>query len=368
MYIFVLIICSMDKYKLLLLLVLLPLISFSQKGFLAGGAVHYGFIMEHRPTMAHLLKAHTKGFELDFAKQTSGKKSWHQVFLFPETGMKFYFSDLGNPQELGVAAGIIPYIYLPFSRTDNFSFGINLGTGYGYVSKIFNTENNHKNLVISTHINGILHGMLETKIKLTRQLSMRAAVALTHFSNGAVKVPNLGINITTAAFGFNYYFDKIRANYHHDSLPAISHKLEFSLSAAGGVKEIYPVGGKKFTTWTAIGTVLQPVKRKSKIGFGVDVFYNTALKVQLSDSAGNAPTSLKIMRLGLGIPYEIRISKINFSLEAGFYLINPKVSDGSAYQRIGFKYYFNNHLFFTNMLKVHFGKADNIEFGLGYTF
>lgn len=340
---------------------------FSQN-YYAGGGLHYGFVMAHRQSMKHLITGHTKGFELNLYEQTSGKRSWEQLYLYPEIGVKFYFADLGNPQYLGFATGAIPYIYFPFFRTKKVSFGLDLGTSYGYVSKRFNPDELHKNIAIGSHINGMMHGMLKLKYNLSPSSALHAGIVFTHFSNGAFKVPNLGINIPTISVGYSFALLNSMKEFKKDSLQKVPRAMRYSVTASAGLKEVYDYGSKKYPTYTISGYALKPIKNKTQLGFSANIFYNTALGYQLADSAGDKVPFDKVIRFGFGIPFAIEVSRFTILLNIGMYLKNDLKTEGNLYQRFGFNFRLNEHLYLSHMLKIHFGKADNIEVGLGYKF
>jgi hypothetical protein len=59
---------------------------------------------------------------------------------------------------------------------------------------------------------------------------------------------------------------------------------------------------------------------------------------------------------------------LSFLFQAGVYPYTRYKDDGIIYSRLGLRYLFGKHILANITLKTHFAKADNIEFGLGYTF
>ena len=318
--------------------------------------------------MGHLIKGHTRGIELNISRHARGDKPWERIYKNPLTGVKLYFADLGNPSVLGQGYGIIPYITFPFISRRNFFFGFTVGTGYGLITKRFDPKNNHQNIAIGSRVNGMMHGSLEARWQLSQTSTLVSGIALTHYSNGAYKMPNLGINIPSVLLGYTFGFGNLKPDFKQDSLPALSKKINYFLMASGGVKETYPVRGKKYSSWLVSSFLLKPLNRKSSLGLGADIFYNRTLGFLLSDSTGTLAPFSKIIRAGIFIPYEIDVSRISIVIQAGVYLLDSYHEDGSLYQRIGCHYKLNDHLFVNYTLKLHFGRADNLELGLGYRF
>ena len=70
---------------------------------------HFGYIMQHRNAMSHLVNGHIYGAELNWASQTKGEKLWHYENNFPEKGIAVHFYSLANPNQLGQLIGFAPY-------------------------------------------------------------------------------------------------------------------------------------------------------------------------------------------------------------------------------------------------------------------
>jgi hypothetical protein len=82
-----------------------------------------------------------------------------------------------------------------------------------------------------------------------KQSAVTLAMDMTHFSNGAFKVPNLGINLPFVSVGFQHFLPEktykikpmeIFYAYKHWQ-PSVSGMLSF--------KETMPIGGKKYPVY-----------------------------------------------------------------------------------------------------------------------
>lgn len=334
--------------------------------YLLGGSFQYGYVMAHRKTMTHLVTGHSRGFEIDLAAATSGSQAWQRMYAGPQPGIKFIHYDLGNPEFLGTATGAAGYIYLPFFRHDKFTLGGVLGLGVAYLSKRFDTGDLHKNVAIGTHINEILHGQIESQVALSNEFSLKLAFGLTHFSNGAFHIPNLGINVPNLSVGLYHFSKTNRFHAPRDTSFEKRKQIEYNIAAAGGLKEVVRIHGKRYPTYSLTAAAMLPCKFKSSFGMAVNLFYNTSLNYFMTDSAGNKPAAADITRIGIGLNYELHISKLIVILEPGIYVLSHYSGDGLYYQRIGFQYRIGKHWLVQNILKTHFAKADNIELGAGY--
>ena len=74
-------------------------------------------------------------------------------------------------------------------------------------------------------------------------------IDLTHFSNGAIKVPNLGVNLPYLSVGYARTIRKTQNDSlpHQNSVPF--KKWLFGITAIGSAKEIFPTGQKKYPVY-----------------------------------------------------------------------------------------------------------------------
>ncbi|MFQ5334464.1 MAG: acyloxyacyl hydrolase, partial [Flavobacteriales bacterium] len=203
----------------------------------------YGFIAPHSTGMKNLIRAHVPAFELALELPATGRKDWEILYRYPSWGLSWYYADLRNPEETGIATGLYPFVNFPLIRRSRFLFQYRLGWGMAYLSKRFERVENHKNIVIGSHINAIIGMRLETAWQLSGRLYAHTNLALTHFSNGAYKMPNLGFNILAAGAGFSCRFGDVQPTVKDEELPIYIPYMGINLVLAGGVKEIYPSGG-----------------------------------------------------------------------------------------------------------------------------
>jgi hypothetical protein len=79
------------------------------------------------------------------------------------------------------------------------------------------------------------------------------------------------------------------------------------------------------------------------------------------------PTYFQTVRPGIAFGYDLWLGKLTFLFQAGVYPYTYYKGDGRIYSRIGWRYRLPYGITANLTLKTHFAKADNIEFGIGYT-
>ena len=341
-----------------------------KEDLIIGANAHYGWVIMHRPSMARVITGHTSAFELNIGKQTIGKQAWNEWYKYPIVGASYFFADLGNPQQMGYAHSVYAWINFPLARKQTYTFSFRLGAGLGYITKKFERVENYKNDVIGSHLNGVMHLNFENSWKLSAPLNFYTKVGITHFSNGAYKTPNLGINICTLSMGFTYRFghDTIHFPPKKNRIPFADKKLFYYLTVAGGAKEIAPPDGDKYGVVSVSFAAMKQLGYKSSLGIGLDYFNDASLKPLFLSDTTFIGKNYHVARIGLVAAHELAISNVRIVMNLGYYLLSDWKANGMIYDRIGLKYYMNRHLFANVTLKTHFAKADFLEMGFGYKF
>ena len=101
----------------------------------------YGNIIPHDQHVKPLIENPVFGTELSVEYQTMGEKPWQQFNAFPIIGLGTVWLNLGNPQKLGNAFALYPYISFPLIRSNSFKLNLKAGAGVSYLSKTYKTTN-----------------------------------------------------------------------------------------------------------------------------------------------------------------------------------------------------------------------------------
>ncbi len=335
--------------------------------FLIEGKLHYGFIMAHSHRVNHLVTGHTHGFQLNVGIQGT-KRMLHKIYNHPQTGFSLAYFDFANPDVLGNGICMLAYADLPVVRKNNFLFSIYLADGFGFTTKRFDALENHKNTLTGTKFNAAIQIFFQTKYVISKRTDFRLSLGLTHFSNGSYSTPNLGINNLSLSSGIIFYLDTMHQVYSKEILPPPYKKIRMEVFAGGAPKEIYPTGGKRYFAWTLSAAAFKILSHKYRLGIGTDFIYDLSLTERFARDSVFSPIISNRMRSGVYLANELILSHLTAMLDIGFYIYSPFKGDGNAYHRIGLKYFYSDHWFINYSLRTHYGKADNVEAGLGYRF
>lgn len=333
--------------------------------------VHYGFVIPHHANLVHLTSQHFTMFELDIVEASNGDRAWEQQHHYPLKGISLLYSDLGGSDQLGKVVACIPYLNFDLTRRGKVKLFFRFGAGLGYLSKRFSRIDNYKNIAIGSHFNAAIQMGYEMRWKATPRLDVTAGLSLTHFSNGAIKIPNLGINIATLSAGCAYKLDKTQApKVNSHDLSILPRKWEFRVFGIFGMSELYAAYGPKYPAVVVSGTFLKPIGKmnKRKIGAGLDIFYDEANIESLSRNGDNVKHGAEVIRPGVNFTHQFDFSRLALVLQLGAYVYTRYKGDGYIYDRLSLHYRFGKHYMVHLGLKTHLFSADMIEYGIGYKF
>lgn len=345
---------------------------YSKFNIMAEAKIHYGFLYSHHLELDKF-QAHYPAYEFSIEQATWGAKRWEVAYAYPIIGISFWFSRLGGFEEIGSAYALYPFITFPIFYDSKNSINFRLGLGLSYLTNKFDRTENYKNFAIGSHVNVAGSLYLEYRRKLGRIFTISGGFGLTHFSNGATKTPNYGLNILTANIGVSAFLKPPNPAFDKKTLPELytfefdgrkDLDIEFSFSYAS--KDMTEQFGERFNVFVLYINTLKRISYKSKIGGGINLVYDASDKYLLEWIGIEVDKPFETVKPGISAAYELVISKISFMFNFGFYLYNKEASEGQVYQCLTLKYNFIDNIFAHIVLNTNWGKAEYVGFGLGY--
>ncbi len=138
--------------------------------------------------------------------QTSGEKYWENEYNKPQYDFQPKIVNFGEPNFIGTPIVVSGFFTAPFIKKNKLTFGYDVGLGAAFNWKPFNPINNNQNLSIGARQSFYFDLELILGYNILYRLSMEAGLNLSHYSNGSLKLPNLGINIIAPKFSMYYKF------------------------------------------------------------------------------------------------------------------------------------------------------------------
>jgi len=325
-------------------------------------------------------------FTGEFGIHTDGRKLWQQLYNYPVWGFGLYKGFLLNDyDELGNPLATYAFLKAPFKRWKKWSLGYNVGFGVSF--------NWNKNDIIGegqyyypigTFSTIYFAFSLGATIQLSKNIDLNAGFTYTHFSNGAVKLPNLGINFWSPQISLQYIFND-RPEFIHQKKPRYLKEWEWIVILAPAFRQVayeFDDNGTKnavaydYSVLTFSTSFNRQFTHLVKFGAGFDLTYNEAYGAEMVfDEDGNPMKGPALpfndqLLLGVYPSFELIINKLSMVVQAGFYVYRkdiPVTDIATTYQRVGLKYHFADHFILgLNIRAYNFSKADFIEWVVGY--
>ena len=317
-------------------------------GYTISVKYHLGFILSHRENMIHLVKDRVKGFDLNLDKQTSGKQGWHGSFNRPSPGIGLLHFDLGNPEQLGSGTALYGYLDMPLIKREKFVWHYRWSTGIGLISKPFNRTDNYKNIAIGSKLNMFAGILIEARIKIAKRTWITSGFSFSHFSNAAVTVPNLGINIPGLKIGLHHQIGDYKIRLKKDTVADTDRDIHFLVYAAPGIRKIHPAGGRSYAVGHAFVETAKFVDNRRKLGLGLDVFYDDSnIEVHNRDTSRVPIEKMShFIKFGIHLSHELVFGRYSALVQMGVYLLNNVESDGPIYHRLTNRFYISKKTVF----------------------
>lgn len=368
-------------FKILLVIVALILNShlvgqarspMSESNLMAEFKFQYGFFASHHLEL-DIFRSHFPAFELSIEKATWGKSQWEVIYGYPIIGISIWYSPLGGFNEIGTAIAVYPFINFTLVKNEKQSLNFRLGVGLGYLSNHFHHKKNYKNFAIGSNLNVAGSLYLEYRRKVSDMITLSGGAGLTHFSNGAMKTPNFGMNNVLITLSVASYLKRPNPRLKNKILPELypfefdgKKSLDLDVGISLGMKDMTKEIGERFMVYAFSANLFKRVSWKSKFGIGFDLTYDASDKYILDWNGVPADNDWQILKPGISGAYQLLISKLSFVFNFGVYLAGKERSEGDLYQRLQLRYLFVDQFFASITVNSNWGKAEYIGFGFGY--
>jgi len=324
-----------------------------------------GFIFQHKKAISHLLTDHPVGFRITYENRTVGKEIWQQRYNYPDIGMQLIYIDYKNPS-LGKSIGIIPYfnIYFTKNKEARSQWKYHIGLGLGYNTNKYDKVENNKNNVLSTDINFGVSFQLQNQFRITDRLNLINSIAFTHFSNGAIKKPNSGINTISYNAGLSYVVSPYKGEYETLEEVKANKSFGYYTSLSFGMHEALKIGAGTYPFVVLSAGVDKGLNHKSRFSLNLDYFHSESLKREADYEKGQPNAN----RIGLALGHELMLGDVSLICQFGYYIYDPLAAFSTYYLRAGVRKYFKNSMFAALHVKSHAARAEAAEFTLEYRF
>jgi hypothetical protein len=317
--------------------------------------------------------------------QTNGTHQWEHDFGFPRLGVGIWCARFYDAPDLGTPIAFYGLFNAPFIKHEKWSWNYELEMGLAINWGAFNPLTNKQNIAIGDDETAFLDLGTSFEYKISPKISVELGISLSHFSNGALKLPNYGINTIAPRIVFQYRPSETKYVKPKTQLITNKEKFEWQISIYGGANNVLYTGndidslskykGVYFPQTGILTSVNRMLGKKSKIGLGFGLGYNgsanSKILVDGTELDEEKATPKEGFELSIFPSYEFVLARASIIIQPGFYLIRQKYEGRRpfVYQRVGIKYHFTQNIFAgLNLRAYDFYKSDYIEWNVGYRF
>ncbi len=337
------------------------------RSFSISPSIHYGFYNRSNPKLAYIIESHPVFAEIDISNKTNGQKLWQQINGYPQIGLSLLYGNSGSREYLGKIGAALAFMKTDFFKSRSLNMNGEFGIGPGWIQKPFNAQTNYKNLVIGSSLNVCIKLKVTADIKILPKTQLNIGFSFIHFSNGSIKLPNLGLNIPSLSAGLKYSLHKPETPIKRP-LPPLEKKWNYYLFILAAYKESKPLESPLCWVNLVSFEMLKDFSHTGRFGAGFNLTYDRALREEIPFSPTFAFDQSKLkLEASLYGSYEYVMGALSIPFQLGVYLYN-NYPVTSLYENIGLRYRLSTHLIAEVALKAHFANGDFIQWGLGYKF
>ena len=320
-----------------------------------------GFLLAHRGNMVNLPQQTAWASEFSFFRHLHQANSWVDFYKDPKVGVSLFIGSVGNNAVLGRYIATYGFAELPMARINKFELSWKLGSGIGITNRKYDSIFNPENIAIGSNLNMMIVMALQAQYEFQKS-SISLSADMTHFSNSAFKVPNLGLNIPYFSLGYRKKIGTVRRpisrGYQFDFK-----KFYWSVQGVFSLKETMPYGLRKYLIYGGSISTKSVLNPKVGFEFGLDVFSNQS-HIEVEPLVEKS--QINLIQMGIYGAYFVPMNHIHFIFGMGAYVRDWYKPNGLLYHRVGVRYQWRNGLFGHVAIKSHWAKADYLELGLGY--
>jgi hypothetical protein len=340
---------------------------------------HFGYLYfqndEYHSALARYSR-HAPAFELSLHRNTYGQHRWEVLHNYPSIGLTFYYSPLSFriddiSKELGQVFALYPFLNFPINPSETSKLTFKLGVGLSYLTNKFDPKENYHNYAIGSHVNAAINLSFEYRQRIFERLTWVTSLGLTHFSNGATRSPNMGINIFSVASGFSFHLTKPKSLLDRRLRPKLF-IFEFDGRQHFITDVQYTIGFKDlsqqygthqyFFVHDLAANFMFQITERDRIGLGAEVVWDNSDRVK-------EPYFQAFLKPAGLIAYEMMLDRMSFMFNVGIRKNAPGKNQAFLfYQKLGLRYYVWDGLFATLSFTTYDIKADFISVGIGYHF
>jgi len=315
-----------------------------------------------------------KAIEFRFGFQSIGKEFWQQYHKYPKYGFGMHYSDLvKNPADttMGNPFSLFAFFSGPWARWGRFTLATDISVGLSYMDRIHDPVTNPYNEVIASHINLYFDLNMNLGFSISKRIDMYAGYGLTHYSNGRIHQPQMGVNNWGWTAGMSYLLkEPLEAFIYQEPPEFFSTESVQLMYSVGIVEEVFPDTYEKVSYFTSSFTAdfAYQFNPKMAVTVGLDVMYDASLGIAIPGIPPDQVSAWQKTYLASHMGWQYIINRFRFLFNLGTYFRQHSSARGFAFARAGGRIQITDPLSVHICIKTKQGiRADWIEWGAAYS-
>jgi hypothetical protein len=330
----------------------------------------------HYPELERIAGFHHV-LEIRYFYKTNGDRYWHWAYDYPKIGFGLNAGQFTSP-EIGKTMAAYFFGTFPVYTFRNFKVEWDVCTGLGWVENIYDPVTNPYNIGVSTHLNAYLDFNVNTTFKISDRFNGFVGLGISHFSNGAGKKPNMGLNLLGVRTGVTYRLeDELVEPMESKDYPEINKKWGMDIRYGAGslgisdhpetylAQNLQLLVARRFTKRHRLGIAFDLIRDNSLI------WKQYLLDGEHSDLLGFMARRLEGKQVSLyqgGVLVSSEFIMRHLSLVTQFgYMVMYTYDALPIYERFGVRYQLVKGMFIDMSLRAQGNKAKEITWGIGYS-
>lgn len=334
-----------------------------RSSFFIGAQAHYGFIIAHTAVIEPV--SHTKpyGAELSFNWLKTSFESWKVFHAYNNSGFQLAYYNYQNPEIVGSSYALTAFTEPIISKGNRFMFSVRGGGGISWQTKLYDYEFNTLNRFFSTGISFPLHLSARLKYGLTDNTFLTLSANYNHISNGAMRLPNMGMNFPTASAGIEV-FPKPFPSLDHGYVPGGKTRVTKRYILLQGITGYKIVYGEPCWSWGVSSRYVYQFRSFYALNAGAELILDNGMRrlISIKDE------DLDYKRFAITAGQDFFLGKIVFTQYLGVYLYSPYKAKAPVYQKYELSYRVTPNFLTGVYLKAHTSDAELFGFSMNYIF
>jgi len=315
-------------------------------------------------------------------KQTYGDKPIEQIYHYPRYGIGVYTGNFFRDSYLSKPLGLYGVFSAPLFEWNHLRLNYYVWAGIIGNWNHYDPSKNNFNTTLAGDFTSHIDAGLQLNYKISTHFEAGIASAFTHFSNGAMKIPNFGINMLAPRFSITYLPENVEPKKIKRALPKYLKNTFLDIALYGGEKELpYPecnldtahnFFGFNYPQFGLTAVLNRNINYVLTLGLGLHLGYDSSknTRYRLDNGQTVADLNFRAENLNLGIipSLELNYDKIAFVLQPCFSIYKHETTfkKPDFFGKFGLKLVLWDNVYTGVQLHTFKLHADFIEWSLGY--